>query len=415
MKFIGTVIFSLLSFSIYSQNNDFFEDTIQRLNISAFVEFNYGSSAMSSEFTNRFIFGGKIDRDLKSNAYDRLSDNNRLGGDLNYNFNIEIPVDTIFKNTNISLVFGAGHREHFDANFTRDLFKFTFDGNKQFAGQSADISNTNFNYYRYQEIQFGFVNHKKTGNKIAKEGAILSLIKAEEYQAISIPEGSIFTEENGREIELDLNYIYNSSDTASKGSLAFNGFGVSTDLFTEFFLKNGDKIFLGVEDLGFIQWNNKSIENGADSVFYYQGIVVDNIFDLNDSLLSDISKDSILANISSVNEKGSYSIALPTAINISYTKYLSDKFKINVGFYHKILSNYFPLFYTNTYYYFNKSIAIKAHISYGGYGKLNTGLAFATSIKNRYNFFVGSNNIESIVVPGLSFANSGYIGVKVYF
>ncbi|PCJ28772.1 MAG: hypothetical protein COA97_00070 [Flavobacteriales bacterium] len=408
------VILSQVSL-LAQNNNDFFIDTTQHLNISFGTHYTYGSSVMSNNFLNKFIFGGKIEREHKDNAYQNLSSNNRLGGDLNYNFNVEIPMDTFLGKTNISFQVGMEIVEHMDAEFSSDLFKFTFDGNKQFAGESIDIGKTNYNYYKYQQLNLGLIKYNYSDDKLFKEGVIFSIIMAQEHKAITITEGSIFTEELGREIDVDLNYLYNSSDTANKGAGAYNGFGVSTDLFTEVLLKNGDKVYLGLEDLGFIYWNNNSLEIAADSTFYFEGIVVDNIFDLNDSLLSNISKDSIINSISTSNKKGNYSIALPTAINLNYTKVLNEKWKINIGVYHKILSNYFPLISTNYYYYFNKKFVAKAHISYGGYGKWNTGLAFAKSVANYFDIFIGTNNIEAFIVPNSSYSSSGFIGLKAYF
>ncbi|MBL4594325.1 MAG: hypothetical protein JKX68_11000 [Flavobacteriales bacterium] len=403
-------------FSLLAQNNtDFFVDTTQHLTVSFGANYTYGSSVMNNEFLNKFIFGGKIDREHKDKAYQKLSSNNRLGGDLNYSLNVVIPLDTFFGKTNISFKVGLEIIEHMDGEFSSDLFKFTFDGNKQFAGENIEIGGTNYNYYKYQQLNLGLINYKYYDEKLAKEGVVFSIIMAEEHKAITVREGSIFTEELGREIDVDLNYLYNSSDTANKGIGAFNGFGVSTDLFTEFYLKNGDKVYLGVEDLGFIHWNKNSLEVATDSTFHFEGIVVDNLFDLNDTLLSNISKDSIINSISTSNEKGDYSVALPTAVNINYTKVLNEKWKINIGVYHKILSNYFPLIYTNYYYYFNKKFVAKAHVSYGGYGKLNTGLALAKSIGNYFNVFIGTNNIEAFIVPSSSYSNSGFVGLKAYF
>ncbi len=410
------VIIVTSQFSICAQNNtDFFVDSTQHLSLSFDANYTYGSSVMNGEFLNKFIFGGKIEREHKDQAYKKLSDNNRLGGDLNYRLNVDIPLDSIFGKKNISFRVGLEILEHMDGEFSSDLFKFTFDGNKQFAGESIGIGGTNYNYYKYQQLNLGFINHKYFDEKLLKEGVVFSLIMAQEHRAITVSEGSIFTEELGREIDVDLNYLYNASDTANKGIGAFNGFGVSTDLFTEFFLKNGDKIYLGVEDLGFIYWNRNSLEVKTDSSFHFEGIVVDNIFDLNDSLLSNISQDSIINSISTSNEEGDYSIALPTAVNINYTKVLNEKWKINIGVYHKILSNYFPLISTNYYYYFNKKFVAKVHISYGGYGKLNTGLAFAKSVANYFDIFIGTNNIESFIVPNSSYSSSGFVGLKAYF
>lgn len=403
-------------FSLLAQNNtDFFVDTTQHLSVAYGANYTYGSSVMNNDFLNKFIFGGKIEREHKDKAYQNLSNNNRLGGDLNYSLNVEIPLDTFFGNTNISFQVGLEIIEHMDAQFSSDLFKFTFDGNKQFAGESIGIGGTNYNYYKYQQFNLGFIKYRNFDNVLAKEGVIFSILMAEEHKAITITEGSIFTEELGREIDVDLNYLYNSSDTANKGIGAFNGFGVSTDLFTEFHLKNGDKIYLGLEDLGFVYWNKNSLEVATDSTFHFDGILVDNIFDLNDSLLSNLSKDSIINSISTSDEKGDYSIALPTAVNINYTKEINEKWKINVGIYHKVLSNYFPLISTNCYYYFNKKFVAKAHISYGGYGKLNAGLAFAKSFANYFDIFIGTNNMDAFIVPSSAYSSSGFVGVKAYF
>lgn len=407
---LGSVISAKAQF-----NTDFFTDTTQRFNIYVGADYTYGSTAMNNQFLNKFLFGGKIDREMKDNAYSKLNKNNRLGGDLNYKIAAEIPFDTLFGKRNLSLLVGVEFTEHIDASFSADLFKFTFDGNKQFAGMSADISATNFNYYKYQRINVGLIKHKFSEGKLAKEGFVLSIIKGEEHKAITIPKGSIYTEELGRSIEVGIDYIYNSSDTAQKGIKAFNGFGISTDLFTEFFLKNGDKIYLGIEDLGFVYWNKNSLELAADSLFYFDGIAIDNIFDLNDSILDNISKDSIIDNISTRNEKGDYSVALPTALHIIYTKQLSEKSKVNAGIYYKILSNYFPLIYTNYYYYIKPNFVVKTQLSYGGYGKFNIGLALAKSFNNKFDVMIGTNNIEGLLVPNMSYSNSGFIGLKKYF
>ena len=403
------------SLSMFAQYEvDFFPDTVQQLNVALGVNYTYGSTVMNNRFLSKFIFGGYIDREMKDKAYKKLSGDNRLGGDINYKFNVEIPIDTIFRKTGISLIIGMENSEHIDGAFSSDLFKFTFDGNKQFAGTNADIGGTNYNYYNVQRLNLGFVNYKSINDKIAKQRIILSVLKGAEHEAITVPHGSIYTQQLGKEIDVDINYLYNSSDTAKKGLTAFNGWGVSTNLFTEFYLKNGDKVYLGIDDIGFIHWNKNSMEVNTDSTFHFEGVIVDNIFDLNDSLLSNISKDSIIDKISTSNKKGDYSIAMPTSINFNYTKILNEKWKITAGFYSKILSNYFPLIYTD-YYYFNKKFVIKAHFSYGGYGKLNTGLAFAKSFSKYFNIFIGTNNLEAFIVPDMAYTNSGFIGLKTYF
>ncbi|MFB0924396.1 MAG: DUF5723 family protein [Vicingaceae bacterium] len=406
----------LCPLAAFSQNNiDFFADTTQQLSFSLGGSFVYGSSAINNEFLNKFIYGGKIERSHKDKVYKSLSANNRLGGDLNYEVNFEIPIDTLFKKTSISLLVGLENNEHVDARFTSDFFKFTFDGNKQFAGDSIDIGGANLNYYKTQKINIGLINYRYFDGQLAKEGISLSIIKAQESKLININEGSIFTEEFGREIEVELDYLYQESDTAKKGISAFNGLGISIDLFTEFILKNGDKIYLGIEDLGFVHWNSNSLKIATDNSFYFEGVIVNNIFDLNDSLVSGLSRDSIIDNLSAENVKEAYNVAMPASVNINYTKVFNEKWKINVGIYQKILSNYYPLISVNGYYSFNPKLIARAHLSYGGYGKLNTGLAFSKSVKNYFDIFIGTNNIEAFISTSSSYSNSGFVGLKAYF
>jgi len=396
------------------QTHNFFEDTIQRLNFSVGADFNYGSTVMTNKFSNRFLFGGTITRKMKDDTYKNLGNNNRGGGDLNYTLTAEIPFDTLFDRTGISLVVGAEFNEHVDVKFDENLFRLVFDGNKQFAGQEVDISQTNFNYYKFQRLNFGFISYKKHKGKLTREGAIVSLIKGEEHIAAN-GEGTMTTEQYGRQIDLELDYTFNSSDTTNKGLKAFNGIGISTDLFTEFYLKNGDKIYLGVEDLGFVHWNKKSIEISTDSLYMYDGIVIDDIFNINDSLIDKLSKDSIIDIISTDRSKASYATALPTALHIIYTKKLNSKLVGNLGLYYKILVNYFPYIYANTTYYINPTFAVKTQLAWGGYGKYNIGLSVAKSIKNSWQLILGTNNLEGYVVPTKAFSNSGFVGLKKYF
>jgi len=414
-KLLTFILGFFLTTSLVAQlNNEFFQDTTDRVSFNLVANYSYGSNTLNNEFMSKFLFGGKIEQELKETVYDKLASNNFTGADLNYTLNVLIPMDTFFRKSNLSLLVGVENVEHFDASFTEDLFKFTFDGNKQFAGKAAEISNTNYNAFTYQQVNFGIVSKKVKNKKLAREGFVVSLIKAQSHEAITVPRGTIFTEELGKELILDVNYEYNSSDTANTGIMAFNGYGVSTDLFTEFFLKNGDKIHLAVNDLGFIVFNSNSMDQTADSVYHFEGVEVDNIFDLNDSLLAEISQDSIIGDITEHKNEG-YSIALPTGFNINYSKYFNQKWKLDVGVYYKILANYFPLIYTNTYYYFNESFALKGHVSYGGYGKLNTGIAIAKSFNKSVNIHVGTNNVEAFIAKKSSYANSGFAGLTVYF
>ncbi len=244
---------------------------------------------------------------------------------------------------------------------------------------------------------------------------LFSLIKAQEHRALTIPEGSLFTEQLGNELIFDLNYIYNGSDTANSGFKAFNGFGISTDFFTEYNLKNGGKIRLNIDDLGFIQWNKKSLQIEADTIISFDGVEIENIFDINDSLISSFSRDSLLEYVSTKKGEGGYAIALPTSFNINYLHVFSDKIAMNVGLRYKILSNYFPLIYTNIQYNFANNFMVQGNIVYGGYGKFNAGITLAKQFKEKYQIIIGSNHLGAFLLPSSTYSSNGFLGLKMYF
>lgn len=397
------------------QNISFLNDTAQRLSFSIQGNFDYGSSFGSNSFLNKFIYGGKIGREDKSTLYQKLDGTNTIGGDVNFSAQAEIPFDTLFKKNNLSLVVGLEHTEHFDAKLSSDLVKLILNGNKQFAGAYANIGNTNFNYFNYQQINVGIVKYKKHNDRPAKEGVLFSLIKAQEHQAITIPDGSLFTEQLGNELIFDLNYIYNASDTSNTGFKAFNGIGISTDFFTEYILKNGGKIRLNIDDLGFVQWNKKSIQIEADTVISFDGVEIENIFDINDSLISSFSRDSLLEYVSTKKGTGGYAIALPTTFNINYLHPFSEKISMNVGLRYKILSNYFLLLYSNIQYNFSDNFVVQGNMIYGGYGKLNVGITVAKQFKEKYQIIIGSNHVGAYILPSNTFSNNGFLGLKMYF
>lgn len=244
---VGILLLGLSVMARAQHSSVFFQDSVQKLSFSADAAIFYGSSVMNNDFMNKFIYGGEIDRSIKDNAYNNLNkDNNRIGGDVQLNFIANIPIDSLFKKTNLALTVGINYSEHFDAVFTDNLFRLAFDGNKQFAGKDALLSGTNMNYFAYQKIFFGVNAIAQKHGITVTEGFNVGIIKVEEHFALTIPTGKLFTEAEGKYIDLEVNYTFNQTDTANNGLSAFNGYGVSTQVYKDFALKNGDKFSINI-------------------------------------------------------------------------------------------------------------------------------------------------------------------------
>lgn len=417
---IKLVLFlSIISINLSAQFNlDFFRDTTQSLNVSVNGGFIYGSTVMDNTFSNKFLFGGKIEREDKDRAYEKLSADpfyNRLGLDFGFNVSAEIPFDTLFGRTDFSLILGVDYLDHFDASFEDDLFRFVFDGNKQFAGDSIFLRRTNFNQYKLHYLNVGLVHYNK-GKKKSRIGGVLSFVHGQQMQMIQADNSSFKMDDLGRQVDLSLTYKYHSSDTSTNAMFPFSGIGVSSKVFATYYFDDKDIFEFTIENLGVVFWNNKTQYLATNNGEYsYDGLYVENIFDINDSVIDNLSKDSIVNAISDGNNKEQFNMFLPASVHVKYTKVLNQKWVVDFGAYHRIRANYFPYIFSNVYHYFNPSFSAKFQLAYGGYGRFNYGLAIAKSIKNSFHVYIGTYNLEGFLLPSNAYSNSGFIGLKKYF
>src|ERR1700741_1953905 len=154
MKQYFFVFLFLIAGNIFSQfNNDFLFYSNYKRNVAANAEYEINSNSINNEFVNKIYFGGYIDSTMKNNVSDRLSGYNRVGGHANLNMVSFFGKDS----SDISFIVGVKQQQIFNANFSSDFFKLGFYGNKRYQGETANLSNTNINYYSFQELKFGMV------------------------------------------------------------------------------------------------------------------------------------------------------------------------------------------------------------------------------------------------------------------
>jgi hypothetical protein len=323
-------------------------------------------------------------------------------------------IDTILNKTGYSFVAGIQYNEHIDMQFSKDLFNLAFFGNKLFAGKTAEAGNFSFNQLRYQEFFVGYFKQTEKFGRILNEGFNISFVKGEKHAAIKVPEANIFTQQDGKEISLSMQYEYTSSDTAKKGITSFNGWGISSDYFTEIPIGDCDKMRFEFTDLGFIFWNNKSFTVSADTSFTFNGLKIDNILNWQDSVNTSISSDSLVNKFSNKVEYESYAISLPTSIHFYYLKNFNDKVMIKGGAMMRFFSNYKPLLYTKFEYFPSSSLCLNWRFAYGGYGKLTFGMGVDKIFLNKYVLSVGTQHLEAAVSKTTSGINA-YAGFKIYF
>ncbi|GAB4248118.1 MAG: hypothetical protein Kow0079_00040 [Vicingaceae bacterium] len=415
MKKLTLFILVLSCFEVFGQYTlEFFADTNQSF-VSTDLNFQFGSNAINNKFFKSYYLGEYIDEELKATVKDKLKANNYFGGDLNINLLLKLKADTLFNRTDLYYLFGMEQHQHTNGSFSEDAFNLTFYGNKMYAGKDADISGLELYSFTYQAINFGLMKETRKNGVLAQEGFLFSIIKGQQNTSFLLTKGNLFTDEFGQFIDLDAQYFYNSSDTAQTGLSAFNGWGIATDLFTVIPFRKNDVLKVSIEDIGFINWNKNSIEVTGDTTYHFEGVEITNLFNLNDSLLNQLSKDSIVDNLNATNKKRKYAMSLPTAISLSYYKNLKFNNYLLASIRYQINTSYRPFFALGYRRYLSDNIAFQTVANYGGYEKLGVGFGFSVHTNNGYYLNLQTNHLEAFFIPQNSFGINGVINLAKTF
>ena len=377
-------------------NNDFLYYEKYGTSINLHAEYELNSTAIQNDLIDKFIYGGNIDSATKAHSQKRLQAKNRIGG------NYFAGATAFFgaKDSKYRFIAGLKQVELVNASFSDDVFNLGFYGNKMFEGKTANIGNVNINHFKYQEIKLGLIwdNIDTT----AKLGFSLSYLKGQSLLQINTGAASIYTASDASQIDFNAHGSVIMSDTGKgkNGIANFNGNGMSAEFFADMPYTSAlgpSKFFVSVNNLGFIKWNPNTVYYNADTSYIFKGVTVNNVFQLNDASVKNLTKDSLVKKLTQ-HGRQSVSTNLPMSLFILHTINFSKLFALNTGFRYFFNGNYKPYLYAEGQFTLHKNFTATAHIGYGGYGKLSGGVNVEFKMKKIY-VRIGSNAIQGYVLP----------------
>jgi hypothetical protein len=389
-------IFCLCLLSKAQFNNDFLYYTKYGRSISIHGEYDFNSTAIQNGFVNKFITGGYLDSATKTGSQKLMSAANRVGGA----YSAGITAFWGAKGSKYSFITGLKQVEFFNSTFSQDFFSMAFFGNKMFEGKNANIGGTTVNHFKFQEVKLGFIwDHIDT---TAKVGLSVSYLKGQNLFQVNTGTSSIYTAADASQIYLNMHGSFGASDTATnkQGLGAFNGNGASVEFFADMPYQSrfgASKFYIAVNNLGFIRWNQNTLNLNFDTNYIYSGITSNNLFQVSDNSIKQLSKDTLYKKIihSSVQSK---SVNLPTSFLIIHSIKFSNLFTLNNGFRHIFQGNYVPYVFAEGVFNIHKTFTATLHVGIGGYGKLTTGINFEYKINSWY-IRVGSNALQGYILP----------------
>tara|TARA_Y100000589_G_scaffold43565_2_gene36644 strand:+ start:1612 stop:2862 length:1251 start_codon:yes stop_codon:yes gene_type:complete len=396
------IIFTFSVIIIKGQNNFLLPDSSNQILMN--TKGGLASSSIPQEFMNKFIFPGFIDESLKDAASLRMKDENYFGGILSGNINVMMHDQNKGSKNEKIYGFGFGTNLEADLKFSKDLFDLTFYGNKAYANKTLNLNNTSFNSLAYSYVEFSFGQSMINKKMKSSIWADLGFLIGHGNTSIDFEKGSLFTEENGDYLEINLSESSMFlSDTTSTNFL--KGLGAKADLYYSLQNRNS-RLFLSTENIGGIFWRNIASAK-LDTTLNFEGIEIDNIFQLADSVWSEVgSIDSLISTTNSNTFR-----KIPVDFSAYFRKNLSLIY-FDVLARYRLFANYTPYLRTGLNFNF-RNIKPGVTASYGGYSTFNFGINTDIDLFNTLKIQLGTNNILGSIVPNSTSAIDAYIGMRL--
>ena len=359
------------------------------------------SNTLDNNILNTFLYGGTINQELKDHWIGLSRKNNTVNGELSNGISFSKNLQSG------NLLFSIFDRNNLNININKDLLKLILNGNYNYQGELLEFNSSNLRITRYQQYKIGYnLKLKKNQIKLA-----VSYLQGNHNINIVINEGSLFTYPNGE--SLNINYDINSfiTDTSSYKFFNSNGNGFAID-FSSNINFNKSEINIYMNNLGYIKWNNQSINNSIDSSYSFNGITINNFNNLYDSILD--YNDNYSLNIRDKNINYKTYISADIGINIEQKVTFYNIKKIMLGInskwqpliddkrltFNKIKqgiseSNYKPKVYISTQIPY-KDFNILCNLNNGGYSK-KTNLDLGIEVNKNFTYIIGSKSINQML------------------
>lgn len=365
----------------------------------------FASNSVTSLFAANLLEGNYIDDNLKQQVVSRLGSTNRIGLLFNYGIygiwhsdTLKCKHDSGKQNKILNFFFAIRHKAIFNAAFTPDLYNLSFYGNAMYAGKTAQLSPFSLNSLSYQQIEIGAVCTNLGGK--AQLGAGLSFLIGQQYLSVAAKNASLYTDPTGQYLQVNTNAQMWQTDTSSGNGIKPTGYGASLDLYFRMPYKIVGKtgtFSVSATDLGFIFWNSKSLYYNKDTGYYYDGVTINSISDLQTVSFNGASKDSLL-NKYLPRQKKSFNIAVPATISANSNTDLG-KYHAEIGFWYMFNSNSQPYYYLQGDKYLNHGWILSLQAGYGGYETIN-GSFMVSKQAGKSIFRAALNHLQGIIVPG---------------
>lgn len=389
------------------QQYAYFGDSITNgAGIYASADYEILSNKLSNALVNQAIFQGKINsetsagfEDLDSDKYLRFTAG--TNGELWARGN---------RSGKWRWLFGMGYRDQAFVTTKIGLAQLYLKGNAPFEGKELPLGPSEVLYHSYQYAGVG-IEHS---NGPTTWGVTAQLIKSSRYADMLLNTSSIYTAPYGTSIDVDvqMRYDYTNSNQSKLEAWYGTGYGLNA-YFIHKPSKSSPLISFQLKDFGQIFYEGVNRLKLTDSL-QFSGVEVNNILQMDDSLIGNGNIDSIEALIGLQSAHPFVRAALPAHIKINYIHPLGEKAFLNLEL-KQYLGFGLPQLRVGLSYRLAPWFTLEPSLRAGGFSRVDIGLTAAIQIKQSLQLMVKTEQFEQLIAPQKSTGQALFVGAQWKF
>jgi len=350
-----------------------------------------GSPTVTNGFIDNYFTGTYLGPFVKTQAFKNLNPTNILGAHQDFKLSCVVPVDK--GGSTVAYYVGVENKNIIDMEFSDNLFKLFFDGNKQFAGDTVSVKDNHMNFLGYSQLKGGLVKKIITKRFQHTFMGVLAFNVGTSNLSTEIRNAKFYTDNEGALLDTEIDMAYRAIKNKSDSKIKFaNGLGAGLDLYYNFKCDKGNNFSVALNDIGFVRWlkpYSSVIEK--DTSFVFEGIEIKEILDI-DASTEDLNKDSIKNKINELIDKRPYTTILPMTLQLYFYRELSKRIEVGAGLKHVFNTAHKPYYFVDAKFYLLPQLLFSPTLSYGGYSGFNAGLDVGLNIR-QFNLYFGSDYV----------------------
>ena len=268
----------------------------------------------------------------------------------------------------------------------KDFSELLFFGNSPFRGQKVSTSGLNYVQANIFSAGYGFEVYRS--KKLSIKSA-LGLSTLNNYRQIDASEIQLYTASDGSYLDATFK---NTSINETKSGI--QGVGLSADICLDYRINDLNTISFEADDVnGFYLFDNQEIQ--IDTSFNFNGVSID-VFNAETSVANYL--DSSFTETINRNKTTQNQAFLPTKMKLQWVYKLNPRATLASSVESLSLGKFGTYLETAVIYTHNRQLRTRTSLGYGDF----RGFTWSESLEyrtNKYNFYLGLNNLQAIAAP----------------